>query len=228
MDVLYFFKERTRFIRYFYDTAGMPFNETKRKIENEEAPFDNPLYSEDGVPPYLEQWLEADEALEILGRTCLSMLSPSLKLYFSTWEKELSIKWKKGERKRVFEKGFLQGYRECFEKNLGVSWDHSPADLRIIEQIALARNRDQHPDELTSMRVKHTKYDLKKYPLPFFMSEAERNIQDDLEVDLGVWLVPTVYVSRDTLYRAIAETEMLTDWLEKYMSAARDNHAKDN
>ena len=67
------------------------------------------------------------------------------------------------------------------------------------------------------MRVKHAKKDLEKYPRPFFMSEADRNIQDDLEIDLGIWLIPTVHVSSDTLYRAIAETEMLTDWLEEYL-----------
>ena len=189
MDVLYFFKERTQFIRYFYDTAGMSFNETKHKIENEEAPFDNPPYSEDGEPPYLEQWIEADEALEILGRICLSMLSPSLELYFRTWEKELGVVWKSGERKReVKKKGFLQAYRNYFEKVLGISWDQCPANLEIIEQITLARNRDQHPEQLASMRVKHVKKDLEKYPRPFFMSEADRNIQDDLEIDLGIWL----------------------------------------
>ena len=224
MDVLHFFKERTRFIRYFYDTAGMPFFATKRKIENEEAPFDNPPYSEDGEPQYLEQWIEADEALEILGRTCLSMLSPSLELYFRTWEKELGVVWKSGERKReINKKGFLQVYRNCFEKMLGISWDHCPADLEIIEQITLARNRDQHPDEITSMRVKHTGYDLKKYPRPFFMSETDWHFQENWEIDLGFWMNPTVHVSRDKLYRAIAETEMLTDWLEEYMFAARYN-----
>ena len=30
MDVLYFFKERTRFLRYFYDSAAAPFCETMR------------------------------------------------------------------------------------------------------------------------------------------------------------------------------------------------------
>ena len=34
---------------------------------------------------------------------------------------------------------------------------------------------------------------------------------------------PTVHVSRDTLYRAIAETEALADWLEEYMFASRYN-----
>ena len=89
---------------------------------------------------------------KILGRTCLSMLSPSLELYFWTWEKDFSaVTWKSGERKReIKKKGFLQVYRNCFEKMLGISWDHCPADLEIIEQITLVRNRDQHPDEITS------------------------------------------------------------------------------
>ena len=223
MDVLFFFKERTRFIRYFYETAGMPFCETIRKIEDEEAPFDNPPYSEDGEPPYLEQWIEADEALEVLGRTCLSMLSPSLELYFKTWEKELGIVWKNGERKRAFKKGFLQAYRNCFEEVLGVSWDHCPADLKLIEQITLARNRDQHPDEITSMRVAHGEKDLKKYPRPFFMSTADRNLQDNSEINSGFLMSLTVHVSREALYRAISETETLADWLEEYMFAARYN-----
>jgi len=33
MDVLYFLKERTEFIRRYYDTASEPFQETLRKIE---------------------------------------------------------------------------------------------------------------------------------------------------------------------------------------------------
>ena len=41
MDILFFLKERTRFIRYFYETAGEPFHETTRKIEASEPPFDN-------------------------------------------------------------------------------------------------------------------------------------------------------------------------------------------
>ena len=61
MDVLFFLKERTKFIRYFYETAGEPFRETIRKIEADEAPFDDPPYSEDGEPPFLEEWTEADE-----------------------------------------------------------------------------------------------------------------------------------------------------------------------
>ncbi len=36
------------------------------------------------------------------------------------------------------------------------------------------------------------------------------------------------HTPRDTPYRAIVETEMLTDWLEKYMLAAWQKCAKGN
>lgn len=84
MDVLYFFKGRTRFLPYFYDSAAAPFRETMRKIEAGEAPFASPPYREDGEPPYLDEWVEASEAVEVLRRSCLSMLSASLNLYFRT------------------------------------------------------------------------------------------------------------------------------------------------
>jgi hypothetical protein len=93
VDVLYFLTERTKFIRHFYETAGEPFRETMRRIEAAEAPFDEPLYDEDGQPPFLNQWLQAETALDVLGRSCISMLSASLQLYFSTWELQLGIRW---------------------------------------------------------------------------------------------------------------------------------------
>ncbi len=147
MGILFLLKKRTKFIRYFYETAAGPFRETKRKIEVGEAPFDNPPYGEDGEPPYPEEWMEAEEGLEVLGRTCLSMLSPSLKLYFETWESELGVRCGKGARKRAFKRGFLRGYQECLGEVLRLSWDGCPAGLALVEQITLARNRDQHPDD---------------------------------------------------------------------------------
>jgi len=39
MDVLFFLKERTKFIRYFYETAGKPFRETKHAIEASAPPL---------------------------------------------------------------------------------------------------------------------------------------------------------------------------------------------
>jgi hypothetical protein len=55
------------------------------------------------------EWSEANTGLEMLGRTCVSMLSESLKLYFRCWEVELDVSWQDGERKNTFENGFVQG-----------------------------------------------------------------------------------------------------------------------
>jgi len=221
MDVLFFLRKRTKFIRHFYETAGEPFRESMRKIEVEEPPFENPPYSEDGEPPYLEEWMQADEGLEVLGRTCLSMLSASLQLYFKAWQKELGICWEEGERERVFRKGFLKGYQFCFGEVLGLSWDECPADLDLIEQITLARNRDQHPERISSMSVDHARKDLAKHPHPFFASEIEDRIYADPEMEGEFWMSPLVHVSREALFTAIEEVEKLTEWLEERMIAIR-------
>ena len=222
MDVLFFLKERMKFIRHFYGTAGEPFRETMRRIEAGEPPFDNPPYSEDGEPPYLEEWMEAEQGLEVLGRTCISMLSPSLQLYFKTWESELGIRWKEGERERAFRKGFLKGYQICFGEVVGLSWDECPADLNLIEQITLTRNRDQHPERITSMRVDHARKDLEKHPRPFFVSETERKMYADSEMEGVFWMSLSVHVSREALFTAIEEVESLAEWIDERIIAVRD------
>jgi hypothetical protein len=220
MDVLYFLRERTKFIRWFYEAAGGPFVETIRKIEARESPFDDPPYSEDGEPPFLEEFIEADTALEVVGRTCVSMLSGSLQLYFSTWERELRVTWKPGEKKKAFESGFIRGYRACFEEVLNASWNDCPANLEILEQVTLARNRDQHPDHIHTMSVSHSHNDRTKYPNLFFVSETERRLYCEGSLADIAWMTPPVSVSRDNLIAAIDQVEMLAEWLEPQMFAA--------
>ena len=219
MDVLYFLRKRTHFIWYFYENSAAPFLEIKRKIEAEEAPFDNPPYNESGEPAFLDDWIVADEAVAVLGRSCITMVSSSLHLYFRTWEQELGIGWLPGARKRAFKKGYLRGYRTCFEEVLGRTWADCPADLKLVEQIILARNRDQHPEEIMSMHVEHGEKDLAQYPRPVFMSEHDLDLLDDVDLERGYLITPTVHVSSKTLRQAIAETEKLAAWLEEHMFA---------
>jgi len=221
MDILFFLNERTKFIRYYYNTAGQIFSDTIRKIEAKAPPFNDPPYSEDEEPPYLAEWLQADEGLEVLGRSCLSMLSPSLHLYFKAWEKQLGVRWEKGERERVFKKGFLNGYQICFGSVPGVSWDECPADLALIEQITLARNRDQHPEWIDTMHVHHGQKDLEKYPRPFFISETERRMSTVSDMPGEFWMTPVVHVSQEALFSAIQEVDKLAEWLEKRLVAFR-------
>ena len=113
MDVLYFLKERTKVIRCFYTAAGETYREIFRKIEAGEAPFVPPPIGEDGPdsnePPFLSEWMDADTGLELVGRSCLSILSASLQLYFRQWERELGLSCSAGHAKS-FKQGFLHGY----------------------------------------------------------------------------------------------------------------------
>jgi hypothetical protein len=223
MDILYFLKERTRFIRSFYENASRPFRETMRKIEAHEEPF-KPLYaSEDSEPPFLQEWLEADEALEVLGRNCVSMLSESLKLYLTTWEAQF---WRdrpcaKCLGKIFRESGFLHGYRTCFGEVFKINWDECPADFSILEQITLARNADQHPENIATVRVSHNEQVRRKHARLFFIRESERDSESDPNDAISPWFDPTLHVSRETLFEAIVQVEKLADWLEVRMLDAR-------
>ena len=64
MDVLYFLTERTKFIRGYYENGCLPFAETIRRIEAGEHPFEPP-YSEDGEPPFMNEWSECSRRLNL-------------------------------------------------------------------------------------------------------------------------------------------------------------------
>lgn len=54
-----------------------------------------PPYGEDGEPPFLNEWIEADESLLVLGYACISMLAASFHLYLAsssshtTWKRQV-------------------------------------------------------------------------------------------------------------------------------------------
>lgn len=219
MDVLFFLRERTRLIRQYYVTAANPFNEIIRKIEAGEEPF-VPPYSEDGEPPFLSEWIDADELREVTGRCCLSMLSASLHLYFKTWERNLGLSCSKIFKAEFSDGGIVGGYRACLASCAGIDWSQCPADLEIIEQVVLARNRDQHPESITSVRVAHAGKDRQRFPRPFFMNEREAVLFEDGD-EPTLFMLPSVHVSSAKLMTAIEQVERLCEWLEEKMLLAK-------
>lgn len=215
MDVLSFLKDRTRLIRQYYELAAVPFNEIMSKIEAKEAPY-IPSYSDDGEPQFISEWIDASELLEVTGRCCISMLSASLQLYFKTWERKQGLSCR-GNFAAAFKKGGLVGgYRTCFAKRLGIDWNSCPADLAIIEQAVLARNHDQHPEDITTVRVALAANDWQRHPRPFFLSEREAEFFQD-GAGPSLFMMPSLHVSRDKLMKAIEEVECLCEWLEERM-----------
>jgi hypothetical protein len=69
MDILYFLEERTKFTRYYYETAASPFREIQRKIDANEPPFDDPPWGDSGEPAFLEEWLTAEDGVRVLDRS---------------------------------------------------------------------------------------------------------------------------------------------------------------
>lgn len=133
MDATYFLKNRMDFIRNFYATGTQPFREIQDAITGELPPFDNPPYSEDPEPAFLEQWLDAEASVKVLGISCVALLSESLKLYFQTLEHRV-IGFSFPDRKKAFKHGFLAAYLEVLGSILGSDWTDCPADLDVLEQ----------------------------------------------------------------------------------------------
>ena len=150
------------------------------------------------------------------------MLSESLKLYFKTWEAQLWVERPCAKCfKKLFSDGFLAGYRACFGEALKVNWDECRADFSILEQVTLARNRDQHPESITTLHTTHDQHTRKKHAQLFFVNDREKDVTFDPDNPGSPWLDPTLHVSRESLFAAIDQVELLAGWLEEKMFDAR-------
>jgi len=219
MDALYSLKERTKFIRFYYNTSALPFSDIKHQIEEKLPPYNNPPYSEDPEPAFLEKWLDAETAQQILGLACVSLLADSLKLYFHTLQKRV-IGFAFRDERKAFKHGFVAAYMSVLGEILKTDWSDCPADLTVIEQIVLARNRGQHGADLTSFNVTHDGKMLEKHPQPFFASPDEREDWMREERSLASFLLPRIEVTRENLFAALEQVEMLAEWIDDNLDKA--------
>jgi hypothetical protein len=222
MDASFFLKQRTSFIRFFYDESAAAFRNIQAKIETKESPFDNSPYSEDPEPPYLEKWMEAETGVEVLGQSCVSLLSDTLKLYFETLrERVIGYVFDKDLESIQRKRGFVTANKAALGDILKTDWTDCPVRFDVIEQVVLARNRAQHGDHLTSLRVQHDSSTLRKHPQPFFASEDELKLWTDAGGDPDAFFTaPSLKIVRDNLFAAIAEIEELADWIEGRLDKA--------
>lgn len=213
MNVRYFLKQRLEFIRQFYVNSSATYIERKRLIEAEEEPF-VPPYSEDPEPAFLDEWIEAEESLQVLGRTCISMLSAIFHLYLKTWEREIGIPVD-DFLKADFKNGWLNGYKAYFARHFNIRFDDSPSDLAVLEEIVLARNRIQHPESITMDSLHYSDSDLKKLQHPFFIDENDASLFSETEEGERAWLTaPQIQVTSEKLFTALSEVESFAEWLE--------------
>jgi hypothetical protein len=214
MDIQFFLFQRLGFIEQFYKNSAASFVERKRRIEAEEEPF-VPPYSEDDEPPFLVEWIEADESLNVLGRSCISMLAASFHLYLKTWEHQIGIPIDESLKLCFKKNGWFHGYKAYFAERLGVRFEDSQCDLSLLEELVLARNRVQHPESITNHSTHYSDSDLKKLPRPFFVDEKEFDLFADVDEGARSWLTPpTVHVTAEKLLSALSEVARFSKWLE--------------
>src|SRR5258708_24246462 len=159
MDYLAFTGRRTAFLRAFYKDASVPFHAVRAKIEAHEEPYADPPGYEDAEPPFLGEWMEAGDALDVLGQSVASLLSQTLKLYIERWIGEL--RKRAGDEQLVkagiglpnspsfkseFKNGWFAVYR-AFCRALDIDWSDSHADLALHWQLILARTSAQLPTD---------------------------------------------------------------------------------
>jgi len=220
LDLAFFIKERLKFATYFFENASKPFVELISAIEKEEPPF-VPVYDESGEPQYLQEWQDARTGLESVGLTALSMVASSLQLFLNDWVRYRLESRGDSQYKRKHRKGWFHAYRKILEE-VGLDLTACPANLELIEQAVLARNRGQHPDVLTMLQTTHSKSDLEKYPNPYFVTETDQRVIEQDNGELSWWLSPNVYVDESKLSTVISEVEKLCEWLEEeYCNAVR-------
>ena len=217
MDILFFLNRRIAFISQLYGTASAPYQERKRKIEAKEEPYVQP-YSEDSEPAFLVEWIEADESLQVLAYSWISMLAASLHLFFEAWISESRVKIDESLKKSAFKNGWLAGYQAHFLKHFGIDFVKGPAKLELIKEIILARNRISHPPCITVHKPQYEKSDLDKLQHPFFIDEQEVAFRALTDNDEKRWLMPpTLHVTEDQLYTAIDEVTRFAEWFEGEM-----------
>jgi len=219
MDVAYFLRSRIAFIRQFYDAASVPFAESKRKIEAGEPPF-VPPNSEDEEPPFLDEWTDADDSLCILGYACVSMLATAFHLLLKEWETQLGVPVDDSLRPLFKKEGWLKGYAAHFNRVAGIHFGEAPAELSLLEEIVLARNRIQHPESITRQRTVYSSSDMSKLRRAFFVDERDLALIDEFEQSGPSWLFPpTLKVTSEKLTGAITEVETFAAWFDEQVTA---------
>jgi len=219
VDVRYFLDSRIAFIRQFYATASAPYVERKRKIEAHEEPF-VPPYSEDDEPPFLEEWLEADESLHVLAYACVSMLAAALHLYLESWVRQSGVAVEESLKPLFKKSGSLAGYNAHFTKRFNIAFSAGPANLKLLEEVVLVRNRIEHPPSIADQKTQYSASDLRKLRHPFFVDKTEMALLGySGEETEPRFMLPTVHVSEAQLLAAVAEVERFSSWFDPNIEA---------
>ena len=214
MDLRFFLAQRVSFIRWFYEMSSVPFVERKRQISAADEPFIPPL-GDTSEPPFLAEWIDAEESLQLLGRLCLSTLTSVFHLYLKTTVGRVGVTLDASDN-AAFKNGWFAGYQAYFARRHCIQFADSPCGLRLFEEIVLARNRTQHPDSITNCRAHYSISDLEKLCTPTLIQENFASTFCDWNEEEHIWFAaPPIDVTKEKLFAALLEVERFAGWVER-------------
>jgi hypothetical protein len=212
MDILAGLKEKLRFVERFYTTASGPFLETKQKIEAEESPFEPPPFNPDTdfdtEPPFLAEWEEADDGLNLTGQAALSLVQAAFKQYLDSYI------YLTGQEPPAGRGNWFERYQQFFLKTYGIDWKGGPVEPSALEEINLARNDIQHTSQEFGMTRRMSQTHYSRFPDGLFAQDVDKAMAREIAGGLG--FEPRIYVTGANLFEAIRRVEDFCEFLERF------------
>jgi hypothetical protein len=183
MDVIAILTGQRRAVERLYDEAAGVFAARKKKIEAAEEPYQPPPFNpdyDDPEPPFLEEWLEADEFQDIVGQACLSIVQSCLKDYLDGVLERSGIeeqvkKFMSQRRNHVKDESWFGRYLAFFALEYSIDWTKCPVPTEDLEEINLARNDIQHGRPTLGLgRYRGEKH--QRFPVGLFVRDHDRKL----------------------------------------------------
>jgi|SRR5882724_1936112 len=218
MDILWFLKQRLEFIDRLYNDSTASFREKMCKIEAGEPPYEDqrhPEYDDVSEPAFLEEWQDANEAVEVVGYWCLNMVQASLKAFLEEYVNDMASYYRplsaaKAELAKTKAAGWFERYRLLFLNYFRIDWERGPVNIKDLEQINLTRDDLTHNVSVTTHAVYQTEKHAKRFPKGLFTDAANAD-----EVWMKLFgLGGKITVGRDQLTQALELVDEFASWLE--------------
>ncbi len=207
MDFLYMLNRKLDFVQFFHSTAARSFLAEMEKIEKHEPPYDQ-FDPEDGDPPFVDEWIEFSDGLRLLGYQTLSTVSVVLQEYLAAATHQLGL----GDPPKRLGRAVFERFRDLTFEKTGLDIGSLGADMSLIEEMFLARNRIQHIGDIGTNWVYQDEEYARKFPKAEF---AERSWIEDQVVVEGPPLTAPLQVTHEKIERAITEVRKLCEAIER-------------
>jgi len=213
VDYFAMLKDNLQFLKWFYEQSVAPFKDIKRKIDAQEDPYISRGDYESEEPPFLSEWLDADDALKLQGQSCLSLLQRSFREYLD------STVTRHPETRPEKKGNWFVNYKRWFLEEAAVDWDKSPVPLDRIEELTIARNCVEHGSGSIYDAHRLVKEQAENYhdrfPDAMFASEFERTLWKEAGDPQPV----TIELTPEKLDSAIANILAFATFIEEKLPA---------